>query len=72
MDVDVHWAAQLIFSRGGLTEENRVISLNKQADSLEKVTTVKWVARVLLHCLFKRMYVAHFIQRKMRVTRKRS
>ena len=30
----------------GLTEENRVISLNEHADSLKKVTTVKLVARV--------------------------
>ena len=35
-----------IFSREGLTEENGVISLNEHADSLEKVTTVKRVARV--------------------------
>ena len=35
-----------IFSREGLVEENGVISLNEHADSLEKVTTVKRVARV--------------------------
>ena len=34
-----------IFSREGLMEENRVTSLNEHADSLEKVTTVKRVAR---------------------------
>jgi len=38
--------ADLIFSREGRMEENGVISLNEHADSLEKVTTVKRVARV--------------------------
>jgi len=38
--------ADFIFSREGLTEANGVISLNEHADSLEKVTTVKRVARV--------------------------
>jgi len=38
--------ADFIFSRRGLTEENGVISLNEHADSLEKVTTAKRVARV--------------------------
>jgi len=36
----------LILSRESLTEENGVISLNEHVDSLEKVTTVKRVARV--------------------------
>ena len=38
--------ADFIFSREGRMEENGVISLNEHADSLEKVTTVKRVARV--------------------------
>ena len=31
---------------GGLTEENGVISLNEHADSMDKLTTVKLIARV--------------------------
>ena len=36
-----------IFSREGLAEESGVVSLYEHANSLEKLTTVKRVARVL-------------------------
>jgi len=49
-----------IFSRG-VMEEIGVISLNKHADSMEKVTTVKRVARVLLLLPLLRLLLSLFL-----------
>jgi len=49
-----------IFSRG-VMEEIGVISLNNHADSMEKVTTVKLVARVLLLLPLLRLLLSLFL-----------
>jgi len=50
-----------IFSREGVMEEIGVILLNKHADSMEKVTTVKRVARVLLLLALLRLLLSLFL-----------